>query len=101
MSHRGGFASSLRVAASRPMALSPNMEQAMTLWTKRSGWMCGIFALTLATGACAFDPVDAESDDEAAAITQALTPGACTAVTLTSPTPGWTAELGQAIPLSA
>ena len=73
----------------------------MSLWTRWATMIAGTTA-ALAMSACA---MDAREDDEAAdtqeVISTQLSATACTAVALTSPTAGFTATLGVALPLSA
>lgn len=63
--------------------------------------LCGFLAASsLAAGCAAQDPANDVDDDDALTIA-ALGPDACTQVVMTSPTAGWSAELGQTIPLMA
>jgi|GEM_PF-3828869 len=55
----------------------------------------------LMMSACALAPNDDSDDMEPATTSQALSPGACTAVALTSPTNGFTAVVGVPLALSA
>jgi hypothetical protein len=76
-------------------------------WMRSATMISGAVA-ALMMSACALEPSSEgnegndEGDDSAAAMTsQALSPGACTAVALTSPTNGFTGVAGVPIALSA
>lgn len=67
--------------------------------TMSSGSLVALGTLGLGLGACALEASDV--DDGEAMATQALSPGACTAVTLTSPTANFTGAAGAPIALTA
>lgn len=78
------------------------MERMKTLWTTLGRMTCGFLAAsTIAAGGCATDPSNDMTDDDALTIAANLGPEACTQIVMDSPTAGWTAELGQTIPLAA
>ena len=74
----------------------------MSIWTRSAIMISGSVA-ALVMSACALTPIDEGDDalDQEASISQALDPSACTAVTLTSPTAGFTGTVGAPLPLSA